>query len=1174
MFITSDIYTVNSTALKLFNCWTDKVTKFDSSSFYNWEQDNMPVFDLDERTYFLWEKLGFPTSSIPGLSLVVSADAPDSAVGCNKNIYRSVSAAVDALPNVINFPVLMEVANFGGMGDLVLNNIKFGPKGSLEIINRNFSRADATASASVIFGTLNGNVALNSIKIDGTANNLYSYVSALSLNDDANSFPGLFDASSGFKDTSCLTISAAVFSSVSDPRLVANCNGYVSIPYAGYPDSNFPAGSFGNSYLSKASLIVASKNSPFGGATNVGLEFKTYDLNADAADSVTTRDVSTLDLIRDGTTHLYLNSTINDIAANGLFYGNRLNKIVVNNCEGPIFLRNFFLDGSGASNTTNLIGVEVTNSNNIYLENIVSVRYRQAGFAINNSRVTLLRGCVAARNYGFDAAQNRLTGNWATKRLYDTFNSTYDYPTVDTAAGLVANNSTITVSSTRVFEEPIYRTRIINFGAGNITDWFSYININYIFDFSKNANGIILNNSTLTGGDRQNIDAADSWKYTININVYGNNECGIRASNSKISFDGRLNVYENLFGIELDSSVFEIDKLALIFNQKVGLECFNSRVIYNKNLAPLNNSTETLRALYFSGNGQHISANNSKILPMMTSGMDAIYDPINFYLPIGVKDPLVTVKEPIPGIELSNGSEMVLVSPNMSRDNLHTVSQNSDLATKGSELSVRNGSKATLIGTRSGATRVFGPVGRSFHRNTAAIYAGNNSTVEINGPTVIAQYGVDLLAEDNSTININPQRLNGENSVDTSSFTLVSALNHTAVELHSTRACVVVDKNSTFNARDLGSFERTWEVTGSFFSNRSNSGIDYGSLSSIATFVSAGCLQFYPNPIPAYNVTAYNSTTFPGVDSVTGIAGANAFSIAANERHLRYLMNSTTPTNDFSAVTNGGMCVRALNGSLVNVHNVNFPCGWWNASSAYYDNTVSPAAGGLCFKTFIWNIADNSQLKASYLSVSGLYPTAAGYVGPEGVWTSGSNVVASGLPSTTPDTSSASILDYFGAAAASANPFGKTSAENYGPFRIYFGINPAANVLTNTNSTTFKVIPQIYSQGYQPSASLICSAFNASALYPSVLQRNASNQIVPSGYYYGNTMTDTNGYTRVLLDESAANVFANAKHCSVGKSGNSKLVSIYYPYEAVQIGSSYTETGVKSPNTFDLQRDN
>ena len=123
MFLPGDIYTASG-SLKLYHCWTDKVTKYDSSSFYNWEQDNLPIYDLEERTFYLWEQLGYPTSAIPGVALVVSADAPDAAIGCNKNIFRTVSAAVEALPQIINFPIIIEIANFGELGDLILNNHK------------------------------------------------------------------------------------------------------------------------------------------------------------------------------------------------------------------------------------------------------------------------------------------------------------------------------------------------------------------------------------------------------------------------------------------------------------------------------------------------------------------------------------------------------------------------------------------------------------------------------------------------------------------------------------------------------------------------------------------------------------------------------------------------------------------------------------------------------------------------------------------------------------------------------------------------------------------------------------------------------------------------------------------------------------------------------------------
>jgi hypothetical protein len=558
--------------------------------------------------------------------------------------------------------------------------------------------------------------------------------------------------------------------------------------------------------------------------------------------------------------------------------------------------------------------------------------------------------------------------------------------------------------------------------------------------------------------------------------------------------------------------------------------------------------------------------------PVMTSGMDKIYDAITFDNSIGVKNPLVSpqTKEIIPAVEIKNNSELILVSPYLTRDTDHSIDTARDTGAKGSELSVTNNSKAVLQGAKYNATRIIGPSGRTSHKNLAGAYAGNNSIIELNGPTVIAKYGVDLLAEKKSSININPHGYKDEGSLDISSFSLIDKENHTAVELHSTRACVVVDDHSTFNARDLGSFKKTWDVTGSFYSNRSISGIDYTSIDYITPYVSAGSLQFYPNPIAVTNYGA----GFPGQDSPT-IAGSK-FTANTNPG-LYYLKNEDTTTNfDFSTVTNGGFCVRALNNSLVNVHNVNFPTGWWNCSGAYYDNTQDAAGGGLCYKTFIWNIADNSELKASYLSVSGLYPTAAGYVGPRGTWTSGASIPASGLPISTPDTSSLSVLDYFGyVSSTNVNPYGKTTAENYGPFRLYFSVDPAAHALSfiTSGQNDSSIIPQLYSQGYLPSGLMRCSPA-VSSMYLSLHQRNSSNSIQPSGYYYGSGMVDTGAHVRVMLDESAANVFANAKHCSVGKSGNVKLVSIYYPYENVNFGDSYNILGIKSINNFDLQRDN
>jgi len=135
----SDVY-VSGGSDNLLVCWTDKVTKYDASSFYNWEQDNLPLHDLDERTELLWEKFGHPTSALTGMSFVVSADATSS---CNPTYFTTLSACINALPEVINYPILVEVASFGDLGGLNISNKAFGPNGSLEVINRNSSFAGA-----------------------------------------------------------------------------------------------------------------------------------------------------------------------------------------------------------------------------------------------------------------------------------------------------------------------------------------------------------------------------------------------------------------------------------------------------------------------------------------------------------------------------------------------------------------------------------------------------------------------------------------------------------------------------------------------------------------------------------------------------------------------------------------------------------------------------------------------------------------------------------------------------------------------------------------------------------------------------------------------------------------------------------------------------------------------
>jgi hypothetical protein len=201
------------------------------------------------------------------------------------------------------------------------------------------------------------------------------------------------------------------------------------------------------------------------------------------------------------------------------------------------------------------------------------------------------------------------------------------------------------------------------------------------------------------------------------------------------------------------------------------------------------------------------------------------------------------------------------------------------------------------------------------------------------------------------------------------------------------------------------------------------------------------------------------------------------------------------------------------------------------------------------------------------------------------------------LPANTPDTGPVAILDYFGRVPPDsygfplANVYGKTSQRNYGPFRLYFGVNPAVNTLTNTVHTTFGAPAQVYAQGYQFSSHLMASADPGlsavvSALYPMLHTSTITIwdgfyriKVDGSGYYYGKDMIG-NPNIQAYLDQSAAETFANAKHCAVGKSNMAKKVQIHLPLNNSFIGDSadtgYKDLGrgIKSINTFDLEKYN
>jgi hypothetical protein len=156
-------------------------------------------------------------------------------------------------------------------------------------------------------------------------------------------------------------------------------------------------------------------------------------------------------------------------------------------------------------------------------------------------------------------------------------------------------------------------------------------------------------------------------------------------------------------------------------------------------------------------------------------------------------------------VSVENGSNI---------DLLHTYAWANNhypsVAIPGRFLKVVNNSNASLFGSKTGCTWIAGSEDYPYQQYVAGLHGENNSVINIYGPTVISQFGVDALVENNSVLNIQPPKTKDQVGYDISGFSLTDKANHTHVELHSTRACLVANKNSTINLKDLGDWRANW----------------------------------------------------------------------------------------------------------------------------------------------------------------------------------------------------------------------------------------------------------------------------------------------------------------------------------------------------------------------------
>ena len=1041
-FNPTDYYTV-SAGVDVNTLWTPFVTKFDTSSFYNWEQDNLPLYDLEERTELAWSKLGYPTSSVTGMALVVSSTNPDNV----KNVFADVASVVEALPNPIRFPIMVEIAASGNLGTLNLENITISEGGALEIVNRVFAKADASATTGQSFNSVltrqyatiesasfSSTIANTSaLSVSCTTEDLWGRDATSLPNPGGNDIRAFFGVSPDYGMQYETDLLSTDFRNTGDSDyFISNTANLFNLQ--NYED--FGSGQI-QDYTTSSMLGFTPEYTL--GLLPSGLDVSTFHqtlfVSGLRGDGTVRAPMADIDLYR--TTP----ATGGPSGVGGLAYGNHFSQVNVKNCDGPLYLRGICVDGSIGTGAS-LVGTypiangfDIRNSS-VVLENCAATRCNEAGFGIYNSKVILSRGTVAFRNY-------EVLNNTATSPGIGG-------PTLARnkgSAGIRAVNSELTLSS-----HPAW-------AKGN----------EFIFWSTRNPIGLHLINSKFRGGDSRVRNLEPPFATTTEptyAQIFYNSEAGIKAENSVIEVDGRLACYNNEKGMELYSSKLSVDELTVEYSNSTGVDAYNSTIVCNKNSNRTDSASGTLcttyldlgrqkRQLEFYKNAQHLRLDNSVFDFKHEKNVFEKCGISHFYghHGVGTLNRILDKKVTLPGIELINNSRGNFINPRIIVDkqfNLNVENRaggagesgfRADNAAKGGAVKVAANSEATFHGSVSGITTIGGPTVYKDQKKSAGVYAGRNSVVNFQGPTRIVGFGVDVLAEDHSTMNFSPHKIDNYD-LDISGFNLYNTNNHTSVELHSLRSCLVANKKSTINLKDLGDYHSTWTsavagdnfltpdyqtgenlavtVNDTAFKNtfQASAQIPINGLYT-SSFHHAGSITFLPNPQtlnfhvvdqgqytskwdayfliddrPISPATGYNAPDGGGIyTNVSGPANCTSHSLLTNFPWSAHGLDAGTGISSTEWFRNtyskGGFCVRVVGDSNCNTKNVHFQVPSINASASFYDPSASDIPSDTKGVTLergegshdlrIWNVADTSRLNATYCSFSGNYPGSLPY---------------------------------------------------------------------------------------------------------------------------------------------------------------------------------------------------
>ena len=942
-----DISSSGGDAISPLN-FNEGVPKYDPSSFYNWEQDNIPLWVLEERGNTLWSQAGFPGGNPGGITFVLSSLGHfDESQG----IYDNINDILERIPKRLKFPVLVELCTYGALGELDLANITCEGDGKLEFRNQAYFE-DINASATHVLNMTTSPTAaaptlVSSVSIDASSQmlgvsstrNEVVFGNQGSWNDNAR----LFTMQGPDTDRQANNLTVVFASGGGQDLGDGTTNGqFLLAPYTSAVDYTIPTGDANPVFGSG----TAEDRTPW---TSIrGMQEK--------REAQLTRGQSTL-----------------------VGYGNWFSSVNIKDCQGTIIMRNVLVDGSNQLSDNDTGGCQhVTDSgwniesSDVILDNTASVRNSNNGYFFKNSRARITGHFMGWRNY-------TKTGKLATERKQD-------------GVGLLSVNSDLLWDTTYYPDSRKY------------LNWFGKSNRGIELRNSTMRGGIYstivsgvpnggsqgvgLDTVTPLGVKLNDCSGAGGDVMTTIINTPDCNEAGVYLEGSDVEFYGRMNSYLNQGdGIKANRSQIRLPQFTCNHNGGFGINLQGSQLTYGwgvdsmiedvgvnfRKLDSYDNIIYTNTAI---GNAAantdrrirnraqfHCSDNNQNVLATKSSsispwrmnnipgfygrwggadwvatnaggfqiGAAVLYTPMTHYGATPYRE------NNLPGIITTNNSDAELVNVNYAISSVDTG--------KGKVAVASNGSNITFRGT-SGCTTTMNyyPVTSEAMQFrswlAAAVVATDNSNLEMTGPTKIARFGIGVLTENNSNFSVNPPTLVGtDNILDVSGYNLIdpagentTSSNHTSLEVHSTRACMVANKQSNIRMYALGG-----KVVGGSDGADVYDSVDVLATGYADTFLgdqnnqfalstSGGYAKFYPNAFVSGLV----------LDNGPTLGTTFAFNPT-----VRYLLNNeaTNPWDRHEKGTTGGMVVRAVGGSNLDLNLVNFQmfCQPGTLSGAFFN---------------------------------------------------------------------------------------------------------------------------------------------------------------------------------------------------------------------------------------------